>query len=282
MTGTHHGAIDFNWLLSNLEVGEVPYGVDDEIVGKRETFVLGPKALHAAEAYLLGLFQLYATVYLHKATRGAEQLFTELLSRVVKLAQNNSAAQSGLPGSHPLIRFAKNPGKLQAVLDLDDTVISGAISMMAEAKDSLVSDFSKRLRDRHLFKCIDIRESLNRRFCRPNPEEEEVLSKACRAIGDALAGWSQQNSGDIPRILIDNAERPLYKLQQESKGPIDQIMIQMGDGNDDPVDVATVSQFIKAVHPFRVFRVYFEAGDEKAKLAIQQAIAEGVKQCQRE
>jgi HD superfamily phosphohydrolase len=46
-----------------------------------QTFVLGRKAIFAAEAYVLGLFQLYPTVYFHKATRGVEKIYTELLSR---------------------------------------------------------------------------------------------------------------------------------------------------------------------------------------------------------
>src|SRR6266481_5621492 len=59
MTGTQLGAIDFEWLVANLEVGSVAHGVDEKSVGTIETFVLGPKAIYAAETYVLGLFQLY-------------------------------------------------------------------------------------------------------------------------------------------------------------------------------------------------------------------------------
>lgn len=34
MTGTQHGAIDFDWLIANLEVGSVPYGVDEKQIGE--------------------------------------------------------------------------------------------------------------------------------------------------------------------------------------------------------------------------------------------------------
>lgn len=63
MTGTEHGAIDFDWLVANLEIGNVPSGVDEASLGNLETFVLGPKAVYAAETYVLALFQLYPTVY---------------------------------------------------------------------------------------------------------------------------------------------------------------------------------------------------------------------------
>jgi len=171
MTGTHHGVIDLDWLLSNLEVSKVPYGADKESVGEIETFVLGPKALHAAESYLLGLFQLYATVYFHKATRGAEQLFTELLVRVFQLALDKSTEKTGLSAKHPLIRFALNPDDLDLALALDDSVISGALWMMAGARDPLITEFAKRIRERKLYKCTDVRESLNRQLRKKEPRK---------------------------------------------------------------------------------------------------------------
>ena len=72
MTGTEHAAIDYTWLMANLEIGSVATGIDERETGSIQTFVIGPKAIHAAEAYVLGLFQLYPTVYFHKATRGAK------------------------------------------------------------------------------------------------------------------------------------------------------------------------------------------------------------------
>jgi uncharacterized protein len=278
MTGTHHGMIDFDWLLSNLDVANVPYGVDGEIVGDVETFVLRPKALHAAEAYLLGLFQLYATVYLHKATRGAEKLFTELLSQLIQLAKNGSVAHTGLNDKHPLIRFAKHPEKLDNALALDDAVIAGALSMMTDAKDRLIRYFSVRLRDRKLFKCIDVRERLGQQLPRRGAGSN-ALNKACKAVEETLVEWSQQNSQEIPRILIDRPEREIYRMSEESKGPVDQIMMKSGNGSEPPVDVASVSQVIKAIEPFKALRVYFEVGDEKAKAAVAQAVDKEVDKC---
>lgn len=51
MTGTQHAAIDFTWLIANLEIGSVAVGVDDAPIGTIETFVLGPKALHAVVSH---------------------------------------------------------------------------------------------------------------------------------------------------------------------------------------------------------------------------------------
>jgi hypothetical protein len=303
MTGTYHGVIDFEWLLSNLKVGKVPQGADEEEAGDIDTFVLGPKALHAAEAYLLGLYQLYATVYLHKATRGAEKLFTELLVKVVELARNDSIQKTGLSQNHPLIRFAKEPNDLKCLLALDDSVISGALSMMVDAKDPLITNFSMRLRNRKLFKCIDIRESLNQQIGLAGPEDSEVcnhctgvakkviairneqqridaLAEACKEVEKRLIEWEEEDRHEIPQILLDKPEpRSIYKRSEESKGPLEQIMMIPGGGNDKPVDVASISQVIKAVDPFQVFRVYFDRGDHKAKERIDNILKEEAKRC---
>ena len=53
--------------------GEVEHSVDETRLKPVQTFVLGRKAIFAAEAYVLGLFQLYPTVYFHKATGGAAE-----------------------------------------------------------------------------------------------------------------------------------------------------------------------------------------------------------------
>ena len=74
MTGSQHAGIDFEWLVENLEVAEVDHSVGETRLQPVQTFVLGRKAIFAAEAYVLGLFQLYPTVYLHKATQKREEV----------------------------------------------------------------------------------------------------------------------------------------------------------------------------------------------------------------
>jgi hypothetical protein len=69
MTGTQHAGIDFEWLMENLEIAEVPHSVDDQQLPPVQTFVLGRKAIFAAEAYVLGLFQLYPTAPRFISTR---------------------------------------------------------------------------------------------------------------------------------------------------------------------------------------------------------------------
>jgi uncharacterized protein len=203
MTGTQHAGIDFAWLLANLEIADIPYGVDDSsTVGKVATFVLGPKAIYAAEAFVLGLFQLYPTVHLHKATRGAEKLFAELLMRLVRIVQDGSAKNTGLPDNHPLVRFARAPEELESALALDDTVVLGALSMMAEAVDPAIADFARRLRDRELYKSIDVRTEVARHIDPDGENTDELIEQidqACVRIKEKITEWSSHNGGEVPR-----------------------------------------------------------------------------------
>ncbi len=127
MTGLQNGGIDFTWLMANLEIGRIKTGVDKETVGEVETFVLGPKAYYAAETYVLALFQLYPTIYFHKATRAAEKIFSVLILRIFSLGRDGHTDKIGLPKTNPILRFAADPKSLDNALALDDAVFWGAL-----------------------------------------------------------------------------------------------------------------------------------------------------------
>lgn len=266
MTGTQHGAIDFDWLMANLEVGNVPYGVDEKKVGEVETFVLGPKAVYAAETYVLGLFQLYPTVYFHKATRGAEKILVELLYRIMSLASNGDWKKTGLPRTHPLLVFAKNPDKLDCLLALDDTVLWGALSLLAGASDETINSLARRLRDRQLYKCIDVRERLRTKL--GEDAGEEVVEQACQKVDEKLAEWLASESDAAPRIMTDKADREPYRRFQESKGPLNQIMIKTSSG--ELVDLFKRSKVVAAIGTFKLYRVY--VSDNVARKFVEQTI----------
>jgi HD superfamily phosphohydrolase len=257
MCGTQHGAIDYEWLVSNLEVGDVSIGVDEEQLGSAETFVLGPKALYAAESYLLGLFQLYPTVYFHKATRGAEKLYSELLIRVFTLALDAKANETGLPSHHPLLQFALDSNSLEKAQALDDFVFWGSLELMASASDGVVSKISRRLRDRCLYKSVEVFTPEVVREARQS-EDKDYLNKVANRMKELLVPDGSA-SVDEPAILLDRVRRPLYREFDKSKGPLNQILIKMPDGSLQ--DVARVSPVIDAIGDFEGFRVYLKPGD---------------------
>jgi len=165
MTGSGAGAIDFDWLMDNLRVAEVSLEAPDEDEGEDEdlkvpTFCLAMKALPAAEQFLLARHTLHEQVYFHKTTRCAQKMVSKLLRRIAKLATGAEAAhETGLPLNHPLLRFYQEGGEtLAAYIDLDDSVVLGALSVMTHARDALVQDLALRIQSRRLYKTLDVGE----------------------------------------------------------------------------------------------------------------------------
>ena len=279
MAGTQHAGIDLEWLIANLEIGRVPIGVDESQLGSVETFVLGPKAIYAAEAFVLGLFQLYPTVYLHKTTRGAEKIFVELLARTIGLVQDGGWSKTGLPENHPLVKFALIPHDLSLALQLDDAVVAGAFPLMQEASDPLVASLSKRLRLRLFMKAIEVREPI-RLAVDPHdtgaPDLVQKIDSAVEKVNLALTAWSQK-ADEVPRILVDKAERSPYKEVKEfsdGKGPLDRINIRAPDGR--LVDLKSVSKVVAALQTFKLARAYTDDSDAEAKAVIQSEIRSAI------
>lgn len=280
MTGTQHAAIDFSWLIANLEIGSVSVGVDDTPLGKIETFVLAPKAIHAAEAFVLGLFQLYPTIYFHKATRGAEKIFTELLVRMVILVREDRVAATGLSLSHPLIRFAKRSDDIDVALTLDDSVVCGALTQMSEASDPLVAEFSTRLRDRKLYKCNDIRMQVTNAIDPKSENTDEIIEaidRCCAEIERKIMDWTKNESNSRPRVLIDKSERSPYKPIGESKGPLDRINIRTDGGI--LVDLKERSSVVAALKTFKLLRAYSDRDDQQAQDATKLIVEEEIRKC---
>lgn len=269
MAGTQHSKIDFTWLRSNLEIGSVKTGVDDEPVGETETFVLNSKAFFAAETYVLGLFHLYPTVYFHKATRSAEKLFTSLLVRLYDLVQSGDIEASGLTKDHPLIRFLREPNQ-ENFLPMDDTLIWGSIHQIVFAKDPWIQKIALRLRDRKLLKCVDARGVLFPHYLGLSVDDK-FLDLACAELIKAVEEWNDSDNSIMPRIILDEGKRPTYKRFSEGKGPLNQIHISM---NGKLVDVSEVSKAVNASGTFKFLRAYIDENDGDARKFLEQKISE--------
>lgn len=275
MTGSQHAGIDFEWLLANLEVGEVEHSVGETRLRPVQTFVVGRKAIFAAEAYVLGLFQLYPTVYFHKATRGAEKIYTELLARTIGLIKDGSWNKTGLPKSHPLVAFAQSPDNIERALALDDTVVWGGLSLLSDSSDEWISKFALRMRDRKLYKCTDVRAKIAHQKndnAASSPEADTVCARIRDEIGKCLDDWSSKSPNAPPRLLIDEVKRsPYNKLEEETKGPLNQIHIRTE--GDHLVDLSKRSNVVAALKTYEAFRVYHAEGDDEAMKKIEKIIA---------
>ena len=283
MTGVQNSGIDFAWLIENLEVGTVSEVVDEEKSGDIETFVLGPKAIHAAETFVLALFQLYPTIYFHKATRAAEKVFSALIFRVLELCGDGLSEKSGLPKNHPVVLFALNPDSMSSVLSLDDSVFFGAVPMMAEAEDDEIRELARSLQNRTLPKCLDILTKLTDeidlgRMAEPSDREEAAkkIDRLVALIEEQLNDWSEKNSKGAPRILIDRARRSPYTRFQEAKGPLNQIRIRTGPNTI--LDLAEHSPVVAAIANFELFRAYVWPIDGESGVMVERIVNQVLKE----
>jgi HD superfamily phosphohydrolase len=266
MAGSSHGVIDYDWLISNLQVETISTGVDDQKVSDLQTFVIGSKGVHATEAYVLGLFQLYPTIYLHKTTRGIEKLFTELMIKVFELSRDGHQDKVGLPLDHPLMKFVADPTNIERALCLDDTVLYGALSQFCDAKDPLISEFSLRIRDRKTFKCFDVRDHIRKRMPKAESAAEgrKAISRIALSSMEKIELWKNTSCGSF--LLKDETSRSPYKKFEESKGPLNQIMVRNADGT--LMDIAEYSPIVAAIPRFDVLRYYFSRDEDMSSKLI--------------
>jgi uncharacterized protein len=259
MAGSKHGGIDYDWLIANLEIADIPVGVDDIETGKLPTFVVGPKSVEAAEAYVLGLFQLYPTIYFHKTTRGVEKLFTELLLNIFTLVIDGSSEKTGLPQLHPLVQFAKEPDSLSRAQALDDTVVWGALPLLSSAEDEIIAEFSSRLLERRLYKAFDVRACIKRKL-NPSMSPTEMEDETDRISVKSLEKIDIWMKGKGHRVLKDEGIRSPYKPLEESGGRLNQILVRTQFGQI--VDLADLSPIVSAIRPYRFARLYFDPSRE--------------------
>lgn len=256
MTGLHSGTVDVTWLLHNLEVAEIPFTVDEEQVRRVKTLVLGPKAFHVAESYMLALFHLYPNVYLHKATRGAEMVLRDLILRLYEL-RGEPAEATGLPNNHPLVRFLAEPESLSRAQTLDDTVLWGALPMLCEARDERITLRARQLLNRRLLICFDIWAAAAQELAPTG--KEDTAARAVRIGRINLAcDRVMKRQAEAPGALFDDYKRDPYKRFQDSRTPPNQIHI-MQDGK--PRDMAELSAVVASAEPFRVCRAYVARDD---------------------
>ena len=263
MTGNQNSAIDFEWLLANLEIDEVSVGVDDKGDGTIETFVLGPKAIHAAESYVLGLFQLYPAVYFHKTTRSAEKILTKLLESVaerVRKSPEQAEEMTGLSARHPLRKFVTDPEDLENFIDLDDTVVWGSLSLMEGGGDHVVKDLAKRLKERKLYKCFDIRSAVTGEIDPSNTQSDDSrfsIDRCCESICKSLEGdWQgRAGSGAKHHLLLDQAVRSPYKSPRGQRGPAGQINVKTQGGTLS--DIGQHSDVISSLKVYKLARAYY-------------------------
>jgi len=145
-TGVGFGIIDLDRIIHTMTIHrEIGTFLD-------ERMVIEEKGKRSIETLLLTRDVMYSDVYYHKATRGIEGLLRSLFKRVKNISEEGKME---LPSE---LQFLNDDRKFSFsdLFDLDDNFIySLLLKWSKDAKDKIVSDLSRRIVNRDLFKAIE-------------------------------------------------------------------------------------------------------------------------------
>lgn len=153
-TGVTEGAINSERLLTMLNVA------DDRLV-------VDAKGIYSVEKFIVARSLMYWQVYLHKTVLSAEFMLVNVLQRAKELSSNGVE----IPGTQGLRTFlyedptfedfTTSSTLLDTFAHLDDADIMAAIKDWCNHEDRVLSDLSRRLVNRRLFKIEIQKEELD-------------------------------------------------------------------------------------------------------------------------
>ena len=238
MTGVGSAHVDCDWLFNCLEVGSVTIG--DANPEEVPCLYLGPKGVRVAEEYLEARFRLYTMVYMHKTTRAAEKMLTSLLTLAVQELRGSEMAKR-----EPLLRYlTSEEPSLDLYLDLDDMTVWSVLATLSAYHLPRISDLATRLRERRLYKCLDVGAH--------DDSGGNLYNRFRRALRDREPELFEET-------LFDDAAVSLYKRYDfgDDASALNKVLVKTQDDDTEPKDIADVSRIVQALRDEeRIQRVY--------------------------
>ncbi|WP_394822574.1 HD domain-containing protein [Pendulispora albinea] len=148
-TGVRYGVYDLDWLLRSLRFAPASHSSSAPALA-----IDGAKGLPAIEAFLLARLFMFQQVYLHKATRSAEWMIRAILARAASRIMDGERLPY-VPRAIELAAHGESIG-LGDYLELDDAVLTFSMHAWESAKDPVLADLSRRVRNRALFKTLEL------------------------------------------------------------------------------------------------------------------------------
>ena len=144
-TGVSEGVINYERLLNMVEVA------NDEPV-------IEAKGIYSVEKFITARRLMYWQVYLHKTVLVAEYMLVRVLTRPMELSLSGEK-MFATPALHFFLNnhvsktdFENDPGVLAHFSNLDDYDIFSALKVWVNHKDPILSELSRALVNRRLFK----------------------------------------------------------------------------------------------------------------------------------
>lgn len=208
------GSFDLPRLLDSLE----------RLDGER--LAVDRRSLDVVEGYLVMLDQMYRIVYYHKAVRAASVVLSSVLRRAFELRRNGDKDVFPPPpggGVHPLALLAEKGHEIEIAhyARLGEYQLWSLIDGWQESADAVLSDLSRRLMARQLFKTLDV-----------DPQEVKRLER----LKDFARDLTRRKLGHVDAdsvsyyVTIDEPSRTSYKLYDwRSTAPEESIWLLGGD-----------------------------------------------------
>ena len=248
MAGVEFGHFDSDWLFDCLEVGSITMGEREQAPYEAPCLFLGPKGVQVAEEYLEARYRLYRMVYMHKTTRAAEKMLEALLKTATSDLKDDELAKR-----EPVLRYFVSPS-LDSYLALDDASVWAALSIYAECGNPDISRLAGRLRDRDLYKCVDIgvRDRMN----------GNLYLRFKRTLEERSAEENEDLLFDDPRI------KPYKWYDFDDASALNKVLVKTRGDMNEPKDIAEESSIVKALQGReRIQRVYAPDSDRAGELA---------------
>ncbi len=257
MTGVKYGVFDLERLLMLLRVSET----DDRIV-------VAGKGLLPVEKYLQSRYQMYRQVYFHKTVTAAEAMLMAVLQRASDLARDGGAVPGvDMPSPFARVLAGRRDLNVTDYLQLDDSVVLGALNAWTRCEDEVLCDMASRLLNRRLFKSWEVAD-----FDEHDLEISMRIESAETLVRD---------TGLDPRYYLlyskseDTPYRPYNPRSDRAGGTI---WIESPAGSGALVDVKDASLTIKAFteSPYTIWRAFFpdEVAGKRLREALQGAFSD--------
>jgi hypothetical protein len=186
--GVHYGLIDVSRILKTITI------TDDNKLAIEE------KGKHAVEGYLVARYLMYWSVYFHKTNLSLQAMLYSLFKRARDLIEEKCDIPL-IENLRILIEDGvKSERGLKAFLNLDDSDMFYLFKIWTNSKDRIISDLSRRILNREIFKVYD----------------EELSIEDIEEIKDNLIKEGLDPKYYlIEKVAIDTAYEP-YNLDGES------------------------------------------------------------------
>jgi HD superfamily phosphohydrolase len=249
-TGVGFGGIDLDRIIRTMTISQ-----EEGLL--KDYAVIEEKGKHAVEAFLLTRNLMYDDVYHHKTTRCVEKIIEAIFKRVKELSDDGGASEFKLPKELEFIKKTKPGSSVNEtegldILPLDDYYAYSLFQKWSREPetDAVLSDLSKRILERHLFKSEEI-----------PPDQQLALTRQLNMIEDLV-----EKAGFNPEyycILDSPKDRPYQPVHsatndEEIEESLKNNIYVKHKGTRKVTEISVVSDVIKALTKRnQLMRLYF-------------------------